>query len=682
MLTEGIILGGLAGAFILFLLIALLRRSALPAVTASMMGMTGLIEALAFGRLDFLPEGVGLVVFALFLASIILFLTASIRAAKDNAVLGAVLLLALVGAIVLAGLDFFDVYPGDRILRMGAAGLALLAVALSLQGGIAGDRRAAMIAPGIVIAVASLAAFFIANRSGIDHWIGIAIPHGMLAGGILLAGLMALFPAGAAEKEEDEVAAPPVMTARPVMSMSAEDDEEPALPDAITDMADEDDDEADAAPLRRTPDYEDDRADAGRPSAAPQSPISALWGHRHENLPAQAAAPAPKTEVSALRNALGAVGYALWDWTSPGQINASEETASLFGVGKISRLTPETIRGLISEADLENYDDEILGGGDPVTGRFEFTAALKSGRRLIFKGERQVDADGLVERVITFVTPAREAVAPAPVASAIDADKIRAGLAAGEFEAWFQPVVRLDDGEIAGFEALVRWRRGNGKVLQPDDFMDAAINAGLEIDIAGVMVASAAAELAAWIESSGAQGQFVSFNVSAQSLIHDRLVKLVRAEIKKHDLPDGALVVELTESHVLHDVARALSIGKALRQAGARIALDDLGAGQSTLNQLSKFRFDIIKTDRSLLEAAERDEHGHTLLAGLVDMAHRMGTQVIAEGAETAESGVMLRDMRCDFAQGYYYGRPEPAGGGASEEPEDDLHRAVTADLR
>nr|WP_241735780.1 EAL domain-containing protein [Aquisalinus flavus] len=258
---------------------------------------------------------------------------------------------------------------------------------------------------------------------------------------------------------------------------------------------------------------------------------------------------------------------------------------------------------------------------------------------------------------------------------------IREGLENGEFEAWFQPVVRLNDEDIAGFEALARWRRpGIAAPLLPDQFMDIAIDAGLEMDITAIILAQAAAELAAWVGSSAAQGQFVSFNVSAETLINDRLVKLVRNTIRKYDLPDGALVVELTESHVLHDQHKVLSVAKAMRQAGARIALDDLGAGQSTLGQLSKFRFDIIKTDRALLDAAQRDDHGHTLLAGLVDMAHRMGTQIIAEGAETADAVKMLQAMKCDFAQGYYFGMPEPAGG--AEQEDQAPRQPVTADLR
>jgi len=680
MLTEGIILGALGGGFALFLLIFLLRRSAIAAIAASVAGMTFLIEAMAFGRLDsVLPEGGGLVLFALLLSSVILFLTATVRAAKENVLVGIVFLLAIVAAIALGVAGYLGMYPADLPLRLAAGGLAVFAVLLTIQQAATGDRRSLHIAPGVLIAASSLVVFFVMGSNGVASWIEMAVPHGMLAGGVLLAGLMALLPAGskAAADAEEEAALSPVVGAAPVMSMSDSEEEpeveiEPDLPDAITDMAGEDD----PAP------EEENRPSA---AAAGQSPISALWGHKSAEPKPAPAAPA-RNDVSTLRAALGAAGMLLWDWKAPGQINASEETASLLGASKISALSPENIRGLIDHDSLEQYDEEILGGGDPQTGRFDFEVMTREGRRLTIKGERQVDEEGFVDRIIAFVAPVRKAAASPAVravtaAPGITADMIREGLENGEFEAWFQPIVRLNDQDIAGFEALARWRRpGAGAPLLPDQFMETAIDAGLEMDITSVILAQAAAELAAWIGSSPAQGQFVSVNVSAGTLINDRLVKLVRNTIRKYGLPDGALVVELTESHVLHDQQKVLSVAKSMRQAGARIALDDLGAGQSTLGQLSKFRFDIIKTDRALLEAAQQDDHGHTLLAGLVDMAHRMGTQIIAEGPETADAVKLLREMKCDYAQGYYFGMPEPAGGAPEEE--ESPRQPVTADLR
>ena len=740
MLTEGSILGATGGAFVLFLLIAMLRRNAVSAVAASVAGMTFLIESLAFGRLATLPDSSGQVIFALFLASLVLFLTASVRAARENMVIGAVLLGLIVLPLALGATGYLGLIDADLPLRLLAITIAIVGTALCVHQALAGDNRSAMIAPGVGLAAVSPVAFFIAQLSGVNNWISFAIPHVMLSAGIVLAGLMVMlpgFPAGSGGKKKAAraPAAPMMMKSDKKTRNRKQRKTEPALDTAFTDLKAAGDDEADvliepvlesdpapverAAPVRSAPPM---RAEAPAPAPAPaparesgaaQSPISALWGHKHPNV-RQEPVSAQRSPVTDLRSALGAEGHELWDWTSPGQINASEETAALFGVSKISALTPETVRGLICDADLATYDDEILGGGDPQSGRFSFVAGLRSGRRLSFKGERRVDADGFVERIITFVSPYRAepaparapvrdaapapaprpkppsfipsprhqaaapADAPAAPAERVDPAEIRAGLAAGEFEVWFQPVVRLATEQIAGFEALLRWRR-QGRPVSPDAFMSSAIDAGLEMDILAVTISQAAAELAAWIRSSPGHGQFVSVNVSAQTMLNDRIVKLVRQQVRDHNLPDGALVIELTESHVLGDAGKVLAIAKALRQAGARIALDDLGAGQSTLDRLSRFRFDIIKTDKGLLSSAERDQHGHTLLAGIVDMAHRMGTQVIAEGIESAETAHMLRSMNCDFAQGFHYGRPEPAGGGAFAEEEG---QPVTADLR
>ena len=526
MLFEGIILGALGAGIAMFLLIAYFKRSPQAVIAASLAGVGFLIEAAAFARLGFLPPGSGLILLALFLSAAMLFLTASVRAAKENAIIGALLLVSIIAALTFGILGIFGIYDASMPLRLIAAALAVFAVLLCVQQALSGDARAALIAPGVLIAAGSLVAFIMAGRNGVDGWIGLAIPHAMFSGGLLLAGFGSLVPAGKPKRARNAAAAPVAM---PVAALATDEDEpapansgkdtlnrkvlkkkgrqadprqnrraeppvdagpeeEPGLPEGITDMSADDDGAAPTASIPATPAVEPGKRD-DRPAtpAQPQSPISSLWGHKSEAARAPVKVRPVAADLSALRSDLGAAGLAYWDWKAPSQVNASEETTHLFGVSKISALTPEKLRGLVADESLAAYDDEILGGGDPETGRFDFAIALRTGRTIRLKGERRVDEDGLMERIIAFVSPEHgpvRAPAGAPRASMRAAaparddeiEAIKAGLENGEFEAWFQPVIRLADEEIAGFEALARWRRpGYREPILPQDFMPLAI---------------------------------------------------------------------------------------------------------------------------------------------------------------------------------------------------------------
>lgn len=680
MLAEGAMLGAMGLGVVLFLLIGLVKRSATAVVAASLMGMTGLLIAYFFGRLPFLPEGSLMVLQALFITSVILFFTVTIRAARDNPLVGLILLLVMLGALGLGAAGIMDLYPAETPLRIMLAGVAFCAVVLILFQALGGERRAALLSIPVLLSAGALLAMFIGNQANTGHWIGAVLPFGMLTTGVFFAGVMALIPVRDAVKAEPR-AAEPAFAEEAVIAFG--DEEEQPLPEGLTDFQEEE-----PAPFvatreepeekkksrsmlgigkkepqeRREPVAEPAPQEEPAPEIKTESPISALWGKQGKTA-------APVTADGAL-----------WDWSAMGDLKASAQTPGLFGLAATDELTPENIRGLVADSSLDEFDDQVLGGTAPTTGSLDFKLALKNGETLRFTGQRYVDDDGLVERIETRVEKLRDEAEPEAVAEeepvapvpGFSADELKQALAAGQIRAWFQPIIRVQTGDIAGFEALARWHKpGEDEALTADAFIPSVMEAGLEKEVITVIAAEAAKELADWLAAEPGKGQFVSFNVSAASMIDSSLVKIVQSEIKKHNLPEGSLVVELTESHVTSNQSKALQVAKGLRQAGARLALDDLGAGYSSLNQLNKFRFDIIKTDKSLMASVAEDEHARTLLGGVIDLARKLGMQVIAEGTENAQVAEVLKQMNCDFAQGYHYGAPEPADGGAPAPVED-----------
>ncbi|MCI5044576.1 MAG: EAL domain-containing protein [Aquisalinus sp.] len=707
MLSEGIILGLLGGSLIVFLLIALFRRSGTAATAAGLCGMTAMMEALAFGRVDFLPEGSALVLQGLFVTTVLLFLTASVRAARNNALLGALMLLAMLGAIGLGVVGFVGTVDANGPMRLVIAATAFFATVLVLHQGFGSDRRAMLVAPGVMLASASILAIIIGGNMGVSNWIGAITPHVMLTGGVVLAGLLALVPVKAdagvtateglprsepamafgADEREMPVGLAEVEEATPLVAPERTD--EPARPTRrepvlATDAAEEVEEAPKAPePVHREP------AEEPRRSAPAQgeSPISALWGKRPADRRAAPVA-AAAAGVAAVQVA-ASIDRSDWSWSADDTVEATDEVLALFGVNSSNELSPENMRNLIAHGDLDQYDDAILGGGDPQAGSFDITLSLHNGAPVRLAGNRELDEDGFIARITSKVdaagAPPRQMpddmkqVAAQREAGArkSDIEKLRTALSRGEIRTFFQPIIRVSDEEIIGFEALARWQQpGNPDGISADQFIHSAVEAGIETDIIRVVAQEAAAELGSWLQAQPGLGQFVSFNVSADSLLNEQLVEIVQGEIKKHRLPKGSLVVELTESHVLKDQEKALSVATSLRKAGARLALDDLGSGHSQISRLGKFPFDMIKTDRSLISSLPGNPQAEKLLVGIMDMARRAGAQVVVEGIENQATARLLKDLGCDFAQGFYYGAPEAAG-----EPE-QAGQAIVGDLR
>jgi len=224
-----------------------------------------------------------------------------------------------------------------------------------------------------------------------------------------------------------------------------------------------------------------------------------------------------------------------------------------------------------------------------------------------------------------------------------------------EFSLFYQPQFVVSSGALAGVEALLRWQTPRDGMRQPSEFVPAAEESGLIIDIGGWVLDAACSQLASWRDQNIAPPR-LALNVSAQQLKDAEFPLLVRRALDKYALAPGLLELELTES-VFADEAAGAALAR-LAQLGVHLALDDFGTGYSSLNYLRQHPIGTVKIDRTFLEEVPQNPASATLVETIVVMAHALSKRVVAEGIETAEQLEFLRERHCDIAQGFYLARP------------------------
>jgi EAL domain-containing protein (putative c-di-GMP-specific phosphodiesterase class I) len=224
-----------------------------------------------------------------------------------------------------------------------------------------------------------------------------------------------------------------------------------------------------------------------------------------------------------------------------------------------------------------------------------------------------------------------------------------------EFALYYQPQYALQNGELVGLEALVRWQHPREGLRIPKDFVPAAEQSGLIVEIGTWVLESACRQLALWREQGIAPGR-LALNVSVQQLRAGDFVQLVSETLQRLRLPPQLLELEVTESVFAEEQTR-LALHN-LAALGVRVALDDFGTGYSSLNYLRQHPVDAIKIDRSCISEVPDNLQATALLATIIDMAHTLGKQVVAEGVETLPQLDYLRQRGCDVAQGFVLARP------------------------
>jgi diguanylate cyclase (GGDEF)-like protein len=329
--------------------------------------------------------------------------------------------------------------------------------------------------------------------------------------------------------------------------------------------------------------------------------------------------------------------------------------------------TPVEEAGLVAERIRVAIADEVFAG----PGEKPLTVTVSVGVATLSDGVRTkaaliAAADGALYRakaagknrisVATrgsepFVNSSRRSDARA----ALEQD-LHSALERGELFLEYQPIVRLDTGEVAGIEALVRWRHPERGVLPPSEFVPMAENRGLIVPLGEWVLESACREAVALLDTN--PDLAVTVNVSLPQLAEDDFVAGVRDVLAATGLPAANLMLELTESVLMHDVESTIRRLEAVKALGVRVAVDDFGTGHSSLQYLLRLPLDVVKVPREFVDVIDGAEQEQVLARTIVEMAHRLGLEVVAEGIERGAQYRALALLGCSLGQGFLTGRP------------------------
>jgi diguanylate cyclase (GGDEF)-like protein len=235
----------------------------------------------------------------------------------------------------------------------------------------------------------------------------------------------------------------------------------------------------------------------------------------------------------------------------------------------------------------------------------------------------------------------------------------RRALANDEIVVHYQPIVDLCTQRATGAEALVRWEHKSLGLIQPGEFLPSVEQTGLIAPLTEHVLDRAISQCAQWHREGDAMT--ISVNLSVRNLLDPSLPAQVGRMLRRHALSPEALQLEITESMILSDPARALAVVRELRHLGVRLAVDDFGTGHSSLANLRMLPIAKLKIDRSFVTPMLRDENDLIIVRSTINLGHDLGLSIIAEGVEDIETLNRLEFLGCDQAQGYYLSRPIPA---------------------
>ena len=238
---------------------------------------------------------------------------------------------------------------------------------------------------------------------------------------------------------------------------------------------------------------------------------------------------------------------------------------------------------------------------------------------------------------------------------------LRRALERDEIAIFYQPIIRLEDRSVAGFEALARWNHPKLGRLSPAEFITVAEETGLIVELGLFVLDRAARQLSAWQRTvRHRESMFVSVNVSSRQLLRHDLIQDLRAVLARVPLTRGTLKLELTESVVMENPEHAAQMLERIHELGAGLSLDDFGTGYSSLAYLQRFPFDTIKIDKTFVRTTAKGTRP-VILRSIIALAHDLGMDVVAEGVETDSDAVELSQLGCEYAQGFVFGEPMSA---------------------
>ncbi|WP_460731440.1 EAL domain-containing response regulator [Lysobacter tyrosinilyticus] len=240
----------------------------------------------------------------------------------------------------------------------------------------------------------------------------------------------------------------------------------------------------------------------------------------------------------------------------------------------------------------------------------------------------------------------------------VTVEAAREALANNEIEPWFQPQVELGNGRPVAVEALARWRRNDGRIVRPANFIPLFEREGLVGELTDHMLVQACRWKAMW-DQRGLRLN-LAINVSPQLLADETAADRYQDIVRRHNIEPNEVILEITESSVMADAARGLGVLARLRLKGFGLSIDDFGTGYSSLAQLSHIPFTELKIDQGFVSGAAAQPRKRAVIEASLDLARKLQLDVVAEGVETVEEWQMLAELGCGMAQGFLISPPVP----------------------
>ncbi len=234
---------------------------------------------------------------------------------------------------------------------------------------------------------------------------------------------------------------------------------------------------------------------------------------------------------------------------------------------------------------------------------------------------------------------------------------LRRGLERGEIVCYYQPIISLQTGMLAGFEALARWVHPERGLIPPGEFIQLAEETGLIVPLGTSIFTEACHQLKEWQTLAG-EDLTISVNLSAKQFAKTGLVESVRKTIRNIGIQPASVHLEITESILIENVKASIETLTQFKAIGVKLSIDDFGTGYSSLSYLHTFPFDIVKIDRSFVSRMSTDKNSRSIVETIITLGEKLGKIMIAEGIETEEHRTTLSEFSCGFGQGYLFSKP------------------------
>jgi predicted signal transduction protein with EAL and GGDEF domain len=238
---------------------------------------------------------------------------------------------------------------------------------------------------------------------------------------------------------------------------------------------------------------------------------------------------------------------------------------------------------------------------------------------------------------------------------------LRKALELNQFRVYYQPIMSLRDGQIAGFETLSRWQRPEGLIM-PGEFIGVADEIGIILSINRQLLYDACLQLRSWQALYPSDPPLtLNVNITPKQFSQPELASQIGKILQETGVDPGCVNLEITETIAMSDADRSTVVLSELKALGVRLDIDDFGTGYSSLSRLQRFPVDTLKIDRAFISRMDTDLETREIVRIIVMLAHGLGLKVVAEGVETRTQADMLKEMGCEMAQGYLYSKPVPA---------------------